>query len=262
MVGVGASAITSLVSATGYLVGTGLLIPGTVMLLDQFKGFYNLGITFLVVATAILTVTAIVDFVVAIMTVFSGRTSSKSDVGKKLLADSERLLPRDDLGSPPQPQLSDLLGPFCMLGGGVFFLIASVLYLPQLGYRSFADTTLANLGTWIFRIGSIFYLGGSVRGLYSVSQAVKDNGSSLSTVVTVTGIMAYVVGAIMYITGGILSQKHSKGFAETWVVGSAFFVFGAVLLWSVTVCGIASKVVLAHQLSANHNNALDTASAC
>ena len=132
--------------------------------------------------------------------------------------------------------------PHMMLQGGVLFLIgecafglcgtrlsfwfaASCMYLPAVANKALLHTTVANLGTWVFRVGTLSYLCGSfgtLRDIHRTSAGLY--GASRSVL---AGVACFIVGALLYLCGGILSQLNLAGFAETWVAGSVFFSVGA-----------------------------------
>jgi hypothetical protein len=142
-----------------------------------------------------------------------------------------------------------LRNPLFMLIGGVCFLIGSALYWPTWAsdVASPLTCTVATVGTWVFRTGTTSYLCGSFDALPSALPAARlgqwrpfgcggaeaGSGEELAQLwisrVVLGGIMNFVVGAVLYFTGGVLSQAGLDGFALTWVLGSVFFVVGAAL---------------------------------
>ena len=107
----------------------------------------------------------------------------------------------------------NLLVPYLMLQGGILFLAGSILYLPSVARNV--------LGTWVFRTGTCTYLAGS---FFSWRALAKSPGGVFSNCRVFFGILAFIAGALLYLAGGILSEMHLPGFAETWVAGSIFFV--------------------------------------
>ena len=151
----------------------------------------------------------------------------------------------------------------CMFLGGIFFLVASILYLPSWG--RVWTMSAANLGTLVFRIGSVLYLTGSSISLYliryppqpqfkfeSLTEEDEDYcrtggnplltpskhhiGDDVSEVRVVSSktlwiivIVSYILGAVLYIIGGLLGQYFHATVSGTllWCVGSVLFVTGA-----------------------------------
>ena len=118
-----------------------------------------------------------------------------------------------------------------MLLGGLLFTIASILYLPTISSKPIFKettiaTTLANLGTWIFRLGTTSYLLGSSKTLYDI--ITSPPGIRNSNKYDTMGVVLFIVGAGFYFVGGVLSQLGIAGFAVTWIIGSIFFFGGAV----------------------------------
>ena len=108
----------------------------------------------------------------------------------------------------------------------VLFTVASCLYLPYISGKRLLGTTVANLGTWVFRVGTCSYLTGSGISLVSIARTPGGLGSDKRVTI---GVLSYIVGAVLYFIGGLLSQLGLPGFAATWVAGSCFFVLGAAL---------------------------------
>lgn len=212
-----------LISSIGYFVGTFLLLPSTSLLLPF--GDYKAGILLLVCACAYLTVAAVIDFV------DFGFLCAKTTFSEKLAS-------------------------LFMLLGGILFLTASILYLPDIGKCQ--GMNAADLGTEVFRIGSVSYLLGSFTCLYSLfsettllpsssleqscgtERLLSSNSYGELTVKKsseyicpeklnwLVVILSYVTGALLYITGGVLSQlKFAVEGVITWIIGSTFFFCGA-----------------------------------
>ena len=205
----------SLVGPTLYVAGTLLLLPGCTLLLDRYaQQFYAAAIYFLVAATALLTTAAIADFAVAARSLskyykasnYIDDAAAQKLTAKLMDADEEE----ETQGSP------NLLVPYLMLQGGILFLAGSILYLPSVARNV--------LGTWVFRTGTCSYLAGS---FFSWRALAKSPGGVFSNCRVFFGILAFIAGALLYLAGGILSEMHLPGFAETWVAGSIFFVAGA-----------------------------------
>jgi len=114
-----------------------------------------------------------------------------------------------------------------MLAGGLLFLIGSILYLPQYassGCSSFTTSylTCSTLGTWVFRFGTLCYLSGSFISLGEQYSTGLMNSMG-------AGIIAYILGAVLYLAGGVLSQLSLPYFAMAWFAGSCLFFAGSLL---------------------------------
>ena len=201
-----------LLSSILYFIGTFLLNPACLLLLPF--GNETAGIMILICACSYLTVAAGLDAFYALCL-----ETNEND---------------------PLQKLNTMF----MLLGGVLFLTASVLYLPSLD--NVLGLSASNLGTWVFRIGSCSYLGGSFTSLYLLNQPLEheykyasltsqdDNyyptgsaplltptkhhiGDSISEprrsrctlstrAVWLLVIYNYIFGALAYIAGGVLTQ--------------------------------------------------------
>lgn len=215
-----------LVSSILYFIGTFLLIPSCILFLPF--GNYIAAVLILTSACSYLTLAALVDFVYVF---FIEHCSAKQ-----------------------------MLSSLFMLVGGILFLTASVLYYPQ-GDVDGIDCVI--LGTWVFRIGSVCYLSGSVTSLLELYHGTSkantldvngnagdynynpidyergmihslDSGPSPSQRASVRArwlavVYNYIIGALLYILGGIFSQYLSMSLPGviTWIAGSLFFVCGA-----------------------------------
>jgi hypothetical protein len=133
-----------------------------------------------------------------------------------------------------------------MLLGGLLFLAGALLYWPAWAADPLpggaAMGTVANLGTWVFRCGTLSYMTGSSASLRAALPSLlsaRGGGGEAPGVprahwaqlpaVAVSGIVCFLLGASLYLAGGALSQAALGGFAKTWLAGSFFFVAGAVL---------------------------------
>ena len=110
-----------------------------------------------------------------------------------------------------------LFVPYLMLQGGVCFIAGSVLYLP-------GATSFPAAGTWVFRTGTCSYLLGSSTSWLAL---VRSPGGLAGNGKAAVGVGCFIVGALLYFVGGVLSEVSLPGFAETWVAGSVFFAAGA-----------------------------------
>ena len=161
----------AMVSGWGYMIGTALLVPSTVLMLDMFAAFYTDAIGILIVATALLAFAALVALVDGCHRCPCRGAGSGGSAQPLLSGVDATATP-----APPAPPSSRFWGLFnlwLMAQGGALFLVASCLYfpgisnvtLPQLG-----GTTVANLGTWVFRAGTLSYLGGSTISLVQIGR--------------------------------------------------------------------------------------------
>lgn len=209
----------SFISASGYFVGTSLLLPGTLLFFPSFTDHYSTGVQIYVVACSFLTIAAVADWIKVFYSPFK-----------------------------------DTIVSIFMLLGGILFLTASILYLSAIGQT--------NAGTWVFRIGSCSYLCGSFSGLYFMYKPMfekthdddskmeesrqlvtkKSKRDSFGGIIQEEEQLApkkrfissgliitlfFIVGAVLFIIGGILSQLELNGFAATWMFGSICFSLGA-----------------------------------
>merc|ERR1712166_71506 len=201
-----------------YVIGTLFLLPGTILLLDRFAHLYDEGINWLVAATSCLTLAAAIDYLAAWL---------EPSVEAVAIEQSEKdpLGLEQPLAPTPGKSTRQLLVPHMMLQGGVLFLIASCMYLPAVAKKALLHTTVANMGTWVFRVGTLSYLCGSFGTLRDIHRTPAGlYGASRSLL---AGVGCFIVGALLYLCGGILSQLSLAGFAETWVAGSVCFSVGA-----------------------------------
>jgi hypothetical protein len=137
-----------------------------------------------------------------------------------------------------------------MLIGGVFFLAGSALYWPAWAGEQLGSTpwTVARFGTWMFRTGTFIYLTGSIVILPGAlaGPGVKIHtrgGRARNAQFALGGVLSYIVGSACYFSGGVLSEAmHPGPSIWAWVVGSGWFVLGA-LLFLLNSCHIASGIV-------------------
>jgi len=208
-----------LLTTIGYVVGCGLLIPGTYFFLPGGKDwYYKTGVELYIAACAFLFFSALVDY---LFTLFQKQ----------------------------RPSFIKVMVDFFMLAGGLLFELASILYWPSFGLEP-------KIGTYVFRFGSFAYLCGSFTSTYQLflyvpsSQLiseetmlldVKEAGGdsinwfqqkkkkkiTLDTWIWFSAVLSYILGAFCFIIGGVFSELEKNGFAESWMVGSCFFVLGA-----------------------------------
>lgn len=221
-----------------YLVGTATLIPSTVLFLAVYSAHYNTGVYLLLLAVVLVTVAATVNLVDAIT---NYRQHNRHYKKQRMHSYIPLQSSNGQYSDPPRCCVS-LFNPLMMLQGGLFFIGGTVCYLPQISTvpLHYLDS-VANMGTWVFRIGTCSYLAGSFAGLWTIAAATPPPSQTSATVWkravynlnssrrVVAGIVAFIVGALLYFAGGILSQLKLPGFAETWVAGSVFFFLGAAL---------------------------------
>lgn len=198
-----------------------MLLPGCSLLLPE--GDFKAGICVLICACTYLTIAATIDFVYIV------------------------LWGKNEFNTVHQ------LSSVSMLLGGILFLTASILYWPS--FDTLCGTTAANFGTWVFRIGSLSYLSGSCTSCHSLWYVPDKRGSpsqfeeklldptrqsdSFESVLSkgtlfsakfmwLTVIINYVVGALLFIAGGIVFQVSVPlPGTITWIIGSIFFFTGA-----------------------------------
>ena len=214
-------------TAVLYLFGTMLLVPGTVLLLPKYAAQYATAIYCLIAATSCLTLAAVGDLTPVLGRCCARRQPAQPNEGGYgygatggAAGNQLVLAPEHD----DRPTGRELFGGIFMVLGGTFFLVASLLYMPGVDTQYFIDGDAAADGTWVFRIGSIWYLCGSACSLIGI----RHQGGVIVNQRATFGSLCYVVGAILYIAGGVLSELKKNGFALTWIVGSVFFVMGAV----------------------------------
>jgi YrhK-like protein len=203
-----------MLSASGYAAGTVILVPASILLFLG-AGVANWSIGLFIAATSLLTLAALAD--VASLFAEQRRTSahyrgSTNDDRAQLLDDNEVIV---DAG--PQQWFRRWFINVCMVNGGLLFLAGSILFWPSLG--------TAAPGVWVFRVGSLSYLAGSLTIL---------QGGGLSGPVLVA-VIAYVLGALLYLLGGLLSEMHlgTVAFSSAWLAGSVLFATGGLILLKV-----------------------------
>lgn len=83
----------------------------------------------------------------------------------------------------------------------------------------------AKAGIYVFRFGSVFYLCASLSG---VNQFTQRGGTRQ----TVAILSLFIVGALLYITGGALSElnQSTEAFASAWLAGSVCFAAGGTIM--------------------------------
>jgi hypothetical protein len=123
-----------------------------------------------------------------------------------------------------------------MLLGGVFFLAGSALYWPAWAGEQLGSTTwtVSRFGTWVFRTGTFAYMTGSIVRLPSALAGVKTHtrgGRARNAQFALGGVLSYMFGSAFYFSGGVLSEAMHPGPSTwAWVVGSGWYVLGALFL--------------------------------
>ena len=144
--------------AWGYWIGALMLLPGTILLLEQFSEYEDQAIHWLIASSLVLLIFSIPDYADAW---FPGRQSSYSDG----VLDMSALLSEVGRTSTVDNRKKDLtlLITHMAVQGGVLFLIASCLYLP--GFYEVkvgnSNVTWGEVAAIIFKLSSASYLCGS-----------------------------------------------------------------------------------------------------
>jgi len=115
------------------------------------------------------------------------------------------------------------------LFGAGFFLVGSVLYMPETGLPGY-------YGTFVFRGGSITYISGSCYGLFVLFYPVNHSDSKVNFYAVLTKLQ-YMVGSSLFIIGGELFMRlEFRLGAIVWIIGSVLFSTGSLtglwLTWS------------------------------
>lgn len=195
-------------SALCYLFGCYLLIPASICFL--YWGDYKFeSIVFYIVACGFLFIGGLLDLVAVIVP--RQRTTSDSLI--------------NDDKPEPKPDCASIVIVVAYFLGGLFFELASILYWPTF------DPEVANLGTWIFRIGSFCYMAGSFTSLKQIFAAyeVEENkpAKDLGYYMWICCILFYILGSVLFLIGGMLSQVGYQLAAHVWNGGSASFALGS-----------------------------------
>jgi hypothetical protein len=108
--------------------------------------------------------------------------------------------------------------------GGVLFIVGSIFFFPRF-------EALADLGAWVFFVGSLLYLVVTVHDLAEVRRhwrMTDDHGRD--AIFEYTAAASYVWGTILFTAGSIFFLSAVGWFhagAWTFVIGSLLFVVGA-----------------------------------
>lgn len=237
--------VRQLASKSCYLVGCFLLIPGSILFLPPYATNATTGVDLYIVACTFLTLAALIDLVASIWNVFAVPSSSTGPSSSTPLmqngdvnsSDIEKGSHSHSHSHSNSPTFIDLLqnhsflNSVAMVIGGVLFLIASVFYLYS---------KLTTTGTWVFRFGSISYMLGTSLSLSDLIKAshTEKPSVSVSTIVWIAVCVLFLLGSLLFITGGVLSQLGHTGAAVCWLLGSISFFLGAV--------GMEEEVVRQH----------------
>ena len=108
--------------------------------------------------------------------------------------------------------------------GGILFVIGSILFFPR--FEAYAD-----IGAWIFFIGSLLYLIVTVHDLLEVLRHWRAvNHHDRNQILEYTAAASYVLGTVLFTVGSIFflsAVGWFKAGAWTFVGGSLLFVVGA-----------------------------------
>jgi hypothetical protein len=193
-----------------YLFGCGLLVPGSIYLKSPED--LKLAILLYIIACSFLTLAAVIDAVAAHL--------NKPKIGIENLTIKFN---QEELKPDNSAQIHFIITIFYSLGG-ILFLTGSVLYWPD-----FENGDLPNIGTWVFRFGSCCYLVGSFMSIYSIFRKPFEKTFCHVNMLWLYVLLQYIVGALLFIVGGILSQLKMDFSVETWIIGSILFTGGATL---------------------------------
>lgn len=195
--------------------GCVLLVPSCILLIYP-KEFMDLAILGLIIACLCLTVSAIIDLFEAYFLLDSIKEIVLVNKARRVI-NTKR---------------------YQMLGAG-FFLTASLMYLPFLAPKHVLGTTVADLGTWVFRFGSFAYLGSSYRCVGDLMKRVQARGGWLKQdVISLVAICAFMLGSLFYIFGGVVGQMKigtPSLMPELWVIGSLGFAVGSFIFFKRSV---------------------------
>ena len=207
-----------------YWSGCALLIPGSILMFndDIESSEYKGGIICYIVGCGELALGAFVDlysFLLPQKSKIKTKEATTTDISSEdsLLLESN-LKKRADKAS----MIISLLVTIAYQLGGIFFFLGSLFYWPTIA--------LFTKGTWIFRFGSISYITGSLLSLFAIYKKSKNNTiPKISMIMNVLMFVIYIMGAICFISGGILSQMHRpvKEYMGAWLGGSILFTMGA-----------------------------------
>ena len=108
--------------------------------------------------------------------------------------------------------------------GGILFVIGSIFFFPR--FEAYAD-----LGAWVFFVGSLIYLVVTVHDLVEVRHHWRIDGThDRDTVLEYTAAASYVWGTVLFTAGSVFflsAVGWLKAGAWCFVIGSLLFVVGA-----------------------------------
>ncbi|CAB1077759.1 hypothetical protein D1AOALGA4SA_5537 [Olavius algarvensis Delta 1 endosymbiont] len=108
--------------------------------------------------------------------------------------------------------------------GGVLFIIGSIFFFPR--FEAYAD-----LGAWVFFVGSLVYLVVTVHDLAEVRHHWRLSKShDRDTILEYAASASYVWGTVLFTVGSVFflsSVGRLKAGAWCFVIGSLLFVLGA-----------------------------------
>lgn len=203
-------------SATLSLFGCVLLIPSCILLINPQGVVYLIAVIGLITACLCLILAATIDLY---KTYFIQHTTKDIVLIAKARKDITTKI-------------------YQILGAGLFFT-ASVMYLPFLVSKFLLGMTVADLGTWVFRLGSFAYLISSYRNACDLINSVQARGAWFKQdVIIFIAIIAFMLGALFYIAGGVVKQVNIGDpslMSELWVIGSTAFAVGSFIFFKTTI---------------------------
>jgi len=109
--------------------------------------------------------------------------------------------------------------------GGVIFIVGSILFFPSM--EAYAD-----LGAWVFILGSVIYLAVTGHDLFEVwrNARTRKGPASVMDRLEYIAALAYVVGTLLFTFGSFFFLSAVGlfiGGAWCFVIGSLLFVLGA-----------------------------------
>lgn len=108
--------------------------------------------------------------------------------------------------------------------GGILFIVGSIFFFPR--YAAYAD-----LGAWVFFVGSLLYLVVTVHDLAEVRHYWRlSKTHDRDTILEYAAAASYVWGTILFTVGSVFFLSAVGLFtagAWTFVIGSLLFVVGA-----------------------------------
>ena len=214
-------------SAWGYVFGTSMLLPGTILLLPSLVEFYSDAIWCLIVATGILSIAAIFGMIDGCCCQPEDDEATTPDIEQSLVESAAITSDVEDFNRDSTPSSScsmtkccGMLALWMMIQGGVLFFSASCMYLPAISNKTVIGTTVANLGTWVFRVGSCSYLCGS---FISLGFVARSPGGLCGFKRITLGIVAYVLILESGTATASLSPPNNTAHAKVAIVN--VFVF-------------------------------------